>query len=332
MTKPTIGSVVFSSNAPDGVVTFTIGQFMFVSLLSDEYTVQWCAINNILDWPVPASDDARSKQAGKETLSGEYGKITGGTGNDFFGFVFQQKAITKFTYVGGDIVFQVQPFEFVRGCVDYNRLFKVDDVIFYESEFGYHALENGQISDIGLGIVDDSYRPSTSIATGQQNVVANPGNDHVFFESKNIAYNYKTAQWVRQSALAGRVYYPIDSYDGVVGQIVYSGASVEMQTSDGGVSSTAKLATGEFDLNQFGRAVVTGVRPLAIGGTQTVRVGSKNVLNDSIAWSASASPNSRTNMAHFRHEGRYGRLEITVADGFTTIIGADIDAVAQGKV
>jgi hypothetical protein len=305
---------------------------MFVSLLSDEYTVQWSALDDITDWPTPATDDARSKQAGKETLSGEFGKITGGTGNDFFGYVFQQKAITKFTYVGGDIVFQIQPFEFVRGCVDYNRLWKIDDLIFYESEYGYHTLENGQITDIGLGVVDDSYRPTTSVTTGQQNVIGNPGNDTVFWESRNIAYNYKTGQWTRQSDLAGRAYYPIDSYDGVVGQIVYSGTNVDLQTSDGGVSSTAKLVTGEFDLNQFGRSVVNGVRPLAIGGTQTVRVGAKSVLNGAITWSASATPNSRTNMANFRHEGRYGRVEITVSGGFTTIIGADIDAMPQGRV
>ncbi len=332
MAKPTIGSPVFSSNAPDGVVCFVIGRFMMLSQLADEYTVQWCALDDITDWPTPNTDDARSKQAGQETLSSEFGKITGGVGNDFFGYVFQQKAITKFTYVGGDVVFQIQPFEFVRGCVDYNRLTKVDDRIFYESEFGYHALENDQVMDIGLGIVDDSYCPTTSLTAGQRNVAANAGNNTVFFESRNIAFNYKTAEWTRQTDLNGRVYYSIDSADGVIGQITYSGTDVQLQTSDGGAASTAQLVTGEFDLNQGGRVVVTGVRPLAIGGTQAVRVGTKGILSDSISWTATATPNTRTNLASFRQAGRYARVEITVSNGFTTIMGADVDFTPRGNV
>ena len=332
MAKPTIGSPVFTSNAPDGVVTGVIGRFMLVSQLADEYTVQWSAIDNILSWPTPASDAARAVQAGKETLSSEYGKITGITGNDYFGYIFQQKAVTKFTYIGGDVVFQIQPFEFVRGCVGYNRFFRVNGSVFYESEFGYHLLSDGDITDIGYGIVDDSYRPSTSITTGQQVVVANPGNDTVFFESRDIAYNYKTKQWTRLVDLAGQGYYPIDSYDGVIGQIVFSGTDVALQTSDGGAATTAKLTTGEVDLSQGGRVVISGVRPLVSGGTQAIRVGSKDTLGDSVFWSASTAPNTRTNVANVRQEGRYTRLEITVSGGFEAIMGADVDFTPAGYV
>ena len=35
----------------------------------------------------------------------------------------------------------------------------MDDITFFESEYGYHMLENDQISDIGYGAVDDSYTP-----------------------------------------------------------------------------------------------------------------------------------------------------------------------------
>jgi hypothetical protein len=332
MAKPNIGSPVYTSNAPDGVVTGVIGRFMMVSLASDEYSVQWSAIDDITSWPTPATDAARAVQSGKETLSSEFGKITGITGNDFFGYVFQQKAVTKFTYVGGDIVFQIQPFEFVRGCVDYNRFFKVEGTVFYESEFGYHALRGDQITDIGFGRVDDAYRPSTSISDGQKSVVGNPGANTIFFESRDLAYNYKTDQWTLVSDLNGQGYYPIDSNDGVIGQIVYSGTDVDLQTSDGGVASTAVVTTGEVDLNQGGRSVINGIRPLASGGTQTLRVGMKDTLGGAISWSASTTPNTRTNMANVRQEGRYARVEITVSGGFTAIMGADIDYTPQGRV
>jgi len=332
MAKPTIGSPVYSSNAPDGVVTGVIGRFMFISLAADEYSVQWSAIDDITSWPTPATDAARAVQSGKETLSSEYGKVTGITGNDFFGYVFQQKAVTKLTYVGGDIVFQIQPFEFVRGCVDYNRFFKVEGTVFYESEFGYHALSADQITDIGFGKVDDSYRPTTSITGGQQSVVGNPGIQTIFFASRDIAYNYKTNQWTLVSDLNGQGYYPIDSYDGVIGQVVFSGTNVDLQTSDGGAATAAQLVTGEVDISRGGRIVVNGVRPLATGGTQTVRVGTKGILSDAISWSSAVTPNTRTNMSGFRQEGRYARIEVNVSGGFTAIMGADIEFSPQGRV
>ena len=121
------------------------------------YYIQWSAINDPTDWPTPNSDDARSKQSGEQSFPTRFGWVTAIAGNDFFAYVFQEKAITKMTYIGGDRVFAFDTFEEDRGCITMGRMTQIDDKVFFQSGKGYHMLENDQIIDIGLGTVDDSF-------------------------------------------------------------------------------------------------------------------------------------------------------------------------------
>jgi len=126
-------------------------------LTTNRYAIRWCSIGDPTDWPEPATDDARAKQAGQESFPSEHGYVTALAGNDFYMYIFQENAISKGTYVGGDIVISVDIFEEDRGCVRGGRLVQVDDMVFFESDRGFHMLLNDQITDIGYGKVDDSY-------------------------------------------------------------------------------------------------------------------------------------------------------------------------------
>lgn len=287
------GGYTYTSNPPDGVVCGTIGQFVLLSLASDEYSVQWCAIGDPSSWPTPNTDAARAVQAGKETLNPRLGVITGIVGNPFFGYVLQEQGITRFTYVGGDVVFRIEQFEVSRGCVGYNRFAQVDDTVFFASQIGYHALSGTEVQDIGLGIVDDTYKPS--FTTEQNNVAANPNIDCVFFEEHNLCFNYKTQQWSRQSAYEGDVYYPINKTNGSIGRIVYSGTAVELQVGDSGDKQTGIVQTGDADLNEGGRGVVTGVRPIVNGGTAYVRVGFRDLISPTVRTNLVTYSEDRTN-------------------------------------
>jgi len=139
-----------------------VGQFVVLAPLASPYAVRWSAIGDPQDWPTPNTDDARSKQSGLQEFPNVFGVVTGIAGNDFFGYVFQEKAVTKMTYIGGDVVFSFDTFEEGRGCHTYNRYVSVDDSVFFESQYGYHKLTDGVIQDIGYGRVDDTYTPVTS--------------------------------------------------------------------------------------------------------------------------------------------------------------------------
>jgi hypothetical protein len=156
----TITSYQTPSGIPNGRCCGRINNFVLIgAITTDIYAVQWCQIAVPTVWPTPNTDDARSKQAGLETLSNAYGQVTAIADGDFFGYVFQERGITKFTYVGGELVFTVDVMEENRGCIRSGRMAQTENRIFFESDRGYHMLDfnSGQIVDIGYGKVDDSY-------------------------------------------------------------------------------------------------------------------------------------------------------------------------------
>lgn len=163
MTQPVydLATAPLTETDPEAYVCATVRDFVvlggLVQVGATLYDVQWSAIGDPTDWPTPDTDDARAKQSGRQSMVEKFGYVTGIAGNDFYGYVFQERAITKMTYVGGDVVFSFDTFEESRGCVSWGRMTTVDDIVFFESQFGYHMLMNDQVSDIGYGIVDDTY-------------------------------------------------------------------------------------------------------------------------------------------------------------------------------
>jgi hypothetical protein len=166
----------------------------------------------------------------------------------------------------------------------------------------------------------------------------------VFFGDNDIAYNYKTDQWTEVPAFAGQGYYSIDSSDGIIGQVVFSGNVVDLQTSSGGEAATATVSTGEFVLNTDesgnpnGRAVVDAVRPLTDGGSLTsITVGVRDLLSSAVAEATGTAINTRTGASNFRGgantpEGRFHRATLVFTGGFTTVSGAEFDFTPTGKV
>lgn len=124
---------------------------------ADRYSVRWSALGDETDWPTPATDDARAKQAGSQTFPTKFGYVTAIAGDDFSMLIFQETAVHRATYVGGDVVWQFETIDESRGCVRQGRMVKAGDLIFFQSKFGYHVARGGEIQDIGYGAVDDSY-------------------------------------------------------------------------------------------------------------------------------------------------------------------------------
>jgi len=167
----------------------------------------------------------------------------------------------------------------------------------------------------------------------QKNVAANRWRHLIFFEEDALCYNYKTNQWTDIDAYDGYGLYSINSPTHVIGLVVFSSGSVDLQdqsTSD--VEQTVLIETAATDFGNDNRGIVSGVRPIANGGTYSVRVGVQDNVGDSVSYSTATSVNSRTGKANFRSEGRYARVELTVTGDVTNITGADVDFTPQGRV
>jgi hypothetical protein len=149
----------------EGLCCATVGDFAVIGGTRQSgggantigHYIRWSAVNDPTDWPTPNTDDARSKQSGEQSFESRFGWVTAIAGNDFYAYVFQEKAITKMTYVGGDVVFAFDTFEEDRGCITMGRMTQIDDKVFFQSAKGYHVLENDQIADIGFGVVDETF-------------------------------------------------------------------------------------------------------------------------------------------------------------------------------
>jgi len=158
---PGSGGGTFASISIPAVACAAVRDFIFILPTANRYSVRWSASDDPSDWPTPDTNDARTKQAGLQTFPNKFGVVTGVVGNDFYAYIFQERAIWKATYLGGDIVFSFDAFEEGRGCHALGRYERVDDKVFFESEFGYHMLENDIVTDIGYGRVDNTYRPTS---------------------------------------------------------------------------------------------------------------------------------------------------------------------------
>lgn len=163
----------------------------------------------------------------------------------------------------------------------------------------------------------------------QKNVVANPAIGCVFFQNKQLCYNYKTNQWTLLTAYNDGAYVGTNNSTRNIGRLIISGTAVDLQFG-GTVEQTAIWETGERDADGF-RSLVNGIKPLINGGTTTVRVGSREDLDDAVTYSTVTSLNSRTGFADIRQEGLYNRAEVTSV-GFTTALGIDFDAVPTGEL
>ena len=169
----------------------------------------------------------------------------------------------------------------------------------------------------------------------QYNIAVNPARRLVFFGGASVVcYNYKTNQWSRVSAYDGLSLFSINDKTadiGVVRNLVVGPADLQKQLTSY-VAQTATITTGAPNINQGGRAVVNGLRPIVNGGTYSVRVGVQDKPSDAVSYSSATSVNTRSGMANFRSEGRYIRAELTITGGFTTANGADVIYSAHGRV
>lgn len=343
MTRNTYGGYSYTSPNPDGVVCGTIGQFVMLSQAADEYTVQWCNIGDPTTWDTPGTDAARANQAGEQTLNPRFGVVTGITGDEFVGYIFQERAINKVTYVGGDVVFRFEVIEEARGCLDYNRFCRVEDKVFYQSGSGHHVLVDNQVIDIGFGKIDESYPPINfwyfdTENYEQRNIAANPHLNAVFFEDNSIVYNYKTGHWSKHTFdVDNPILFDTDGPADLIGFIKIETNAVlsRFQSFSGSIS----FDTCDFDLEAGKRCAIDGVRVIHKGGTALVQIGTRDSLSDAKNWSQQVQANSRTGIANFRGlvaEGRYVSIRVSVVDyldgGVPTVVsGMDVYVVPTGN-
>lgn len=365
----TSAGIATSGTAPKGRQVGVIGRFVVIG--DTDYAgnliphrVQWCALGNCRDWPIPNSADARTKQAGEQVLPAVYGAVTAIAGGEFWGLVFQRRAISKFTYIGGDVVWQVQDYEKTRGCWFPQSMVQVGSICYFIAADGFYMTDGSTVTPIGDGKFDKTFFADC---------------DQTYAERVTAAYDYanKCVRWsypnfsatngvpnraIIFSTVDGRATncddtmelifasvtdgYTLDQLDAIYGNLDSIPGSLDSPVFQGGSNtlmgfgsdhkigtytgsaSVARFETAEYDYNPMGYMFIRGIRPRVTGNPTglTVAISSRhNQDNESRSFGSAISRTTRTGICDFRNEVKYGSLRMEVTGGFDKALALDLD-------
>jgi hypothetical protein len=333
--------------------------------------VQWSAIDNPRDWQTPNTAAARAVQSGAQTLSGEHGAVTAIAGGQFYGLVFQARAITRFTYVGGDAVFQVQTFEKSHGCWFPRSMVQVGEMTYFIAHDGFYVTDGNSVTPIGyakadktfLSLADQGYLERVTVAVDYQtkNILwCFPDSDATTGgPNKVFAFNYMEGRFTNAEQdieilfnnytdgltldQLDTLYTSIDSMTDSFDSSAFLGGVPSMSAfgSDhkigtfGGASLAARFESGEYDMNPTGRFFVRGVRPMVAGNPTgvTVTLGTRDTQDNAVRTFGSAvSRTTRTGICDFRQSVKFGTVRVDITGGFDRALGYNVDGVSDAQV
>jgi hypothetical protein len=365
----TTAALATTGTAPKGRQVGVINRFVMIGDTDYDgdlipHRVQWSALGDARDWPIPNTSDARTKQSGEQVMPAVYGAVTAIAGGEFFGLVFQRRAISRFTYVGGDVVFQIQDYERTRGCWFPQSMIQVGGLCYFIAADGFYVTDGASVTPIGNGKWDAFFLADC---------------DQTYAERVTVAYDYSTkcVMWsypnfsatngipnrlIIFNTIDGRATnvddtmelifpsvsdgYTLEELDALYGDLDSIPGSLDSTTLQGGANAvmgfgsdhtigtfegtalTARFDTAEYDFNPMGYMFVRGVRPRVTGSPTgvTVAVSSReNQDGESRSFGTATSRTTRTGVCDFRENVKFGSLRFEIAGGFTKALGLDID-------
>jgi hypothetical protein len=335
------------------------------------HRVQWSGIDQPRNWPTPGSTTAVALQSGEQILPAVYGAVTGIAGGEFYGLVFQQRAINRFTYIGGDVVFQVQDYEKSRGCWFPQSLVQIGQLSYFIAADGFYVTDGQAVKPIGDGRVDktffsdcdQTYKERVTVAVDYQNKC-------IFWSYPNasaidgmpnqlIIYNWARNRWAHAEDTMRLIFssiadgFTLDQLDSLFTSLddmtitldsaVWQGGTNTMMAfgsnnklgTFSGASKVARFETGESELNPAGYVFIRGVKPLVTGNPSiiTVSVGTRTSQdNQSRTFGTAVERTPRTGTCDFRTQARYASLRLEITGGFDRAIGLQVDGEEGDQV
>lgn len=330
--------------------------------------LQWCAIDDPRNWPTPGSAGAQLVQAGEQFLNAAFGPVTHIVDGETYGIVFQRNAITRMTYVGGNVVFQFDTIERNRGALFPNAVVPFGRLAYFISGDGFYVTDGVEVRPVGSKKVDN-YFGDTVDTTYKHRVrgAVDWANKCIYWcypgtgntggrPNKLLIYNYEENRWSRAEddvefmASGVTTAITLDDLDDYFASLEIVTPSLDSENWAGGnntilsldadyklggfsgLAGSATIDGAEAELVPGGVTRVQGVKPLVNGDapTLTVAVGSRDSLGSAVEYTAARTPNARTGFADFRSEARYHRARVQIEGSFASAVGIEYQAVSSG--
>jgi hypothetical protein len=333
---------------------------------ANSYRVRWSAINNPASWTVDAATLADFQDLMPE--GGPIQKILGGD----YGVVLQQRSVWRMLFVGSPLIFQFDRIHNAIGAYVSQAAVRYQNLSFFLAEDGFYAFDGSQLNPIGRGKVDKFFLVDLNTSyLARMHAAIDPTNKLVMWAypssntsggnpDKLIVYSWAFQRWALVEGLNIEFFmqslstgYTLDGLDAVStnldalawsldsaqwtgGQIILAAFNSSNQLARfNGSAMPATLESGEFQLFQDSRALLTQVRPDIVGlsASATISIINRNNLTESASVGGAATYPNDVGFVQFRVDARYFRVRIQTTSGvnFTHIIGSEVDGVQTSK-
>lgn len=181
----------------------TLKDFVVLANTADSPArVQWSALSDATSWTVSAATGADYQDL--DTSKGWIRQIVGGE----YGVVFQERAITRMTFVGAPLWFQFDEVESERGTQAPGSVVKVGNTIFYlGTDLRFYAFNGTSSVPIGSNRVDKTFAAAVDTTyIHKVSACRDPRKPIVYWAFPGpgssagacnyiYAYNYQTDRW-----------------------------------------------------------------------------------------------------------------------------------------
>lgn len=204
-----------STNKPKARHCATVGRFLVLGNTNDTtdgqrpFRVWWSAIDDITDM----DPDAATQSDYQDIADGGWvRKIVGGVE---YGVIFQERKISRMTYVGSPLIFDIQPVDESRGTQIPGSVIGYGRNVFFIAEDGFYRFDGQASYPIGDGKVDRTFWDEFDIAnkkfvsaaidpTHKLVIWSYPGTGNTGGQpNKMIIYNWAEGKWAEVDGAGG---------------------------------------------------------------------------------------------------------------------------------
>lgn len=325
--------------------------------------VRWSGFNDSEGW------SAGVNQSDAQTLQGG-GWIQGIVGGEV-GYIFQERAITRMTYIGPPLYFQFDLVEDKRGLAAPGSLIRTGSQMYFYAQDGFYMKDGDSVSQsIGNQRVDDWFaahiQPNTinSVTAG-----IDPANKLIFWsflstDAANLShpdtvliYNWQNEEFTYAKidhelvfpALTegftleslGAVYTSIETVPLSLDDRAWTGGSVYLGAIDtthnlarfGGSNLAGIIQTADFEGVTGKRSIIKNVMPLTDSPDMTAICQSRERFADTVVSTSAASMQPNGDIP-LMSSGRFHRMELQIPAtvSWTFANGLDVDADDDGEL
>lgn len=286
------------------------------------YRVQWSAIGDPTNWPIPLTNAALAAQSGFQDLEPDLGVVMGIVGYPLYALLFQKSGITRAVYQGGNVVFAFATYEFKRGLIAHGAFVQVGPTVYLLSDQGWLSTDGANVNPIGtatdnsagidnwfwsnvnrsaLEAISGAYDAAMRCVTFAIPTGTNTQPDTL------LIYNIIAQRWTKSKLSTSIIWSDTDGTRHRLG--VFSQTSIYQLIA--GPTVAGYLESCDISFLDGQRRLCTGVRPKINSTDQPlVTVGNRDSLQEDVQYGNGSFPDRFSKIAPALSGGIYTRVRL----------------------